>query len=204
MFFGDFKYSVPISTIIERDSKGRILFEFTCDSVHKNFSSNPRNTVIVICQKNDREYTYFYEDICYTFELNDSTALETLKEQNDWNKELDESKMSRRQAQVSFDRAIINESSKNYRFYDFKDEVLDDVGIEDKYCDMWIIDTDETGKDLFCLNIFSDETRAQLESRYFVLRKSDDEFAYAKTDHEVFNKEDLIKLKKENGWKYGF
>jgi len=83
--------------VLDQDSKGRILFSFY--SWGFSIGENPDLYSVLICQKTDDEYVYFYPD--YQFVLSSTKngisekEIDELKEKNDWGKELDESKMLR-------------------------------------------------------------------------------------------------------------
>ena len=196
MYFSDYKYSHPKVNVIEQDSYGRVLFEF-CFS---NDISQKNEEVLVICQKNDRYYTYFYEDICFTYTNNDETELLKFKEINDWEESLDESKMSRRMAQVSAWRAILKEW-----------ETLDLSSVSEAVCKSFSIEKTQI-KDLFVDDSDGEKyiyfLRLELDdgtmSEYFALFDKDYKFSTLEMKDGVVNMEELINFKKANGWKYGF
>jgi len=72
----------------ETDQYGRELFHY----------ETGKWDIWVICQKSENEYVYYYEDDCYYVSENDipipDNKLTQLKLQNDWNKPLDNSKMT--------------------------------------------------------------------------------------------------------------
>ena len=92
--------------ILEEDSHGRILYEYTT----KNVITDKEETALVICQMFDSEYVYFYEDKCYLLSGYENSEIDKLKEQNDWNEALDQSKMSRREINISFDLVLMTDS----------------------------------------------------------------------------------------------
>lgn len=82
--------------IIETDNYGRVLFFYDEYLAETNYG-----TAIVIMQKSDRDYVYYYQDDCYTpyfntdrqypFGYRDAFSdedIEALKLANDWNKEI--------------------------------------------------------------------------------------------------------------------
>lgn len=85
----------PNIEIIEKDNYGRTLFYYN------ERSYSPFGHAIVIMQQSNEEYVYYYQDDCYTPYYNaDFSSLSdyrdifseediaTLKERNDWNKEI--------------------------------------------------------------------------------------------------------------------
>lgn len=82
---------------IDRDEYGRVLFLYRgyCELIKEE------TEILIIYQKYDDDYVYYYEDICYTFAIPSSETINIIKERNDWGIPLDESKMSRRQVRVT-------------------------------------------------------------------------------------------------------
>ncbi len=95
--------------ILEEDSQGRILY--SCKT--KNYITGKKETAILVLQKYDRKHAYFYEDVCYILFDANKDEIAQLKKQNDWNKPLNESKMSRRAAKASFDHVLIFDYGDN-------------------------------------------------------------------------------------------
>lgn len=100
--FADFH---PFIDVLETDDYGRTLFFFTEDTGkhHGTTEGTTFGTAIFVMQKSDNEFVYFYQDDCYTpyrmpkglryipenyrDELPEDD-IKTLKERNDWNKEI--------------------------------------------------------------------------------------------------------------------
>lgn len=79
----------PTLTVKENDSYGRTLFYYWENS---SFSTHS----ILICQKAEGDYVFYYEDCNFISKGENNFTdeeINKLKEANDWNKELDESKM---------------------------------------------------------------------------------------------------------------
>jgi len=83
--------------ILEQDSKGRIMFAFT--SKWANIDEKIGLYSVMICQKTDSKYSYFYPDYhfvtAHTKEEISEDEITALKNRNDWNKDIDESKMTK-------------------------------------------------------------------------------------------------------------
>ena len=188
MNISDMKGSPYTVNVIEKDSYGRILFEH--ESINTICSSMRK--VYVICQKYNENYIYYYEDICYIFD-NGNVDLTLLKEQNDWNCPLEESKLSERKYGVSLDYHLINYT------------VLDWNTVRESYCssenvddselnDFFLLDCDPVGNEL-CYAKHIDGTN------YYV---------FVDTNYKISVLEDfgddnfsvLVKFKKENNWEY--
>lgn len=105
-FYPDIKGTETSCEIIETDKYDRIMYYYTAPS----FISGNKERAVVICQKITSDSVYFYENVCFEIVNDNYCDFEELKLQNDWNKPLDNSKMSYRNIQVSFDNVIITES----------------------------------------------------------------------------------------------
>lgn len=90
MFYPDLKGSEASCEVVETDDYGRTLFLYSAPSV----ISDKVETVAVICQKNTKEGVFFYTGDCFDFTEKSVDDFSRLKERNDWNMPLNESKMS--------------------------------------------------------------------------------------------------------------
>jgi hypothetical protein len=78
----------PVLTVLEEDDYGRVLFFYS-----ETWAISPHS--LVICQKSDSEFTYFYSDYNFISSQDDTFSdeeIEYLKKKNDWGMELNESK----------------------------------------------------------------------------------------------------------------
>ena len=193
MFYADMKGMGATCEPIERDSFGRILYTYST----RNFLSEIQETVYVICQKYDSEYVYFYEDICYLPIDRSDDELETLKTKNDWDKELDLSKMSRRTNDITFDLVL---NTSNDLVWNKAENVWSKaLGVEvSDIKEMCIVDEDPSGN-VICFSKVS----GLVDKRYFVFCSSEYEIEYM----EIKSYSDLSELysfKAKCGWEYGF
>lgn len=142
----DLKGQSQTCEIIEKDSHGRILFSFTAYS-----SITEKNeTAQVICQTIESDTVYFYEDICYLFEPTTQKAIGDLKEINDWNQELNYSKMSTRPINISLDLCLMTANTLNYNL--IKEMYCQTNSIEQSQIqEMVLLDVDSTGQELYYL-----------------------------------------------------
>lgn len=99
-------YSVPFVTgndgwdelkVLKKDSYGRTMFKYRSNSYAMHDYSGKYISALVICQKYDKDYAYYYDNIDFVYlsdyaDVPDADA-EKLKELNDWEKPLDESNM---------------------------------------------------------------------------------------------------------------
>ena len=100
--YGVAMYSIPgvgdettTISIIEQDSYGRTLFRAVVPSGLYGYGND--GIAYAICQKSDKQYTYFYPNVCYFLRSSQSEftdeLLTELKLLNDWESELCEQKM---------------------------------------------------------------------------------------------------------------
>ena len=90
-------YSAQFDTVklLDTDHYGRQLFEYCSDGD----LLSEQMISLVICQKTQDGMVYYYEDVCWISRLKSAeefsdNEVNNLKEQNDWNQSLSESKMS--------------------------------------------------------------------------------------------------------------
>lgn len=183
--------------IIERDEYGRVLFEYFA---YNSFTQD-EDSVYVICQKTDREYTYFYEDVCYTHKTDNPSEIERLKEDNDWKKELNPSEMSRRRVKLSFDLYLIQETLIDYK--KAKDFIISNYIEENRFKDFYFEDSDNSGKELYILEAWQDEKSDTIDF-YLVLFDTLYNPVLLKITPEQLDRAAIIEFKKINGWSYGF
>jgi len=82
----------PVLEIKETDEYGRVMFYYEEGSIINAYN-------ILIAQKSDDEFVYYYEDYNFISSCNNEFAkenIETLKANNDWNKPIDETKLIRK------------------------------------------------------------------------------------------------------------
>ena len=185
--------------VIETDSEGRILFEYSAPDVIRGGSIENYQTALVICQKYDDDYVYFYEDICYLKQYDTDEAIDRLKEQNDWGKALDESKCSRRPILITFDLVAYTDETIPY------DQVRNLAKIikclsDDQIQDMGLLDVDHMGGVLYYLKY----TDGENTEKCFVLVNQNGKIAVLSIENDVVSPDGLAQFKKENGWAYRY
>ena len=83
LYCSDLKSGTYTVNILERDGQGRILYEYTT----KSLITGEQETAVVICQKCDNDFVYFYEDKCYLTGEPSEEEIRQLKVQNRWGEE---------------------------------------------------------------------------------------------------------------------
>ena len=179
--------------VIETDDFGRTLVSFEGD----NWLTDKFECVYVICQKYNDSTIYFYEDINYIW-MNDSTTdLDNFKKHNDWNNNIDESKLSNREIRVSLDLCLVKDSP----FSDFSDKKFYASLEED--CD---INQEEI------LSVKYSDWDGEKHAMYLITLNSGDKyFCIVDTDYNTYtdkieNAYDFVEiiqeLKHESNWHY--
>jgi hypothetical protein len=188
------------SAILERDSYGRTLNQYT----YKNYITDTMQTVFVICQMvdEDEEYIYYYEDINYLVEVYTEEELNQLKQENDWEKPLDESKMSRRDCSYTFDVVLKNPRNDVLSGKEVRVKIFEILKMQEETGDSWRIDTDAIGQETW---VASFEKNGET-TKYFALV----DLSYNVSVMEIelvdgfIDKEAYANFKKDNGWVYGW
>ncbi len=118
----------PDIKIIDEDGYGRILFEYT----ERSFTSDVAFSSMIIMQHSTESHVYYYEDINFISKEKvshsnvkvefDVTAVEYLKEANDWNKELNLEKctvkdISNTKKQISIEKSKLKDIFSTYDGY---------------------------------------------------------------------------------------
>lgn len=196
--------------IIEEDDYGRVMLAYS--SSYDIFY--PANTVaIAIMQKYDKDNIY-YDDLFYiissdfTVDFVDVSSPEivSLKDQNDWNKPLDEEKMSSRKISLASDNTVVREDHEesNKEFEMFWDEVDEYIRKHFEYVGkkvefMLFYDFDRKSKELY---LAVDEISEGEYECYLVLRDVHGGFNVMKIVDLYNYQKDLADFKKANGWNY--
>jgi hypothetical protein len=193
MFCADLKGGVSNTTVLEKDDYGRIMFTYSAP----NMITQETGTALVICQQIDREYVYFYEDICYILQDYDGDAAETLKAQNDWNCPLDYTKVSKRANEISFDLFIVTDSALPYG------RVLEAVSGAlktgtDQISELQFIDMDSSGNQLFWCSAAANGG----SKSYILLVSCGGDVAVMELQDNVVAADEIADFKAENGWTY--
>lgn len=186
----DIKGTEIICTPLDKDQYGRIIFEFECNNV----ITQKREKAIVIVQKYTEKTVWFYEDVCYLIEAYQQFNVGTLKEQNDWDKPLNEAKMTSRVYNVTFD--LVVQRGSNVKPYDLRAKVADKLSIAEEYLDFCLLDATKNGADLYW---FSANVGGEVQQYYVISDSNYNIKMHRITDVDNFI-EELLSFKKEAGW----
>ncbi len=139
---GEVSYN-PTIDVIAKDKYGRTLFLYS--EYYSDSHSGPDfGIAFVVLQKSDEDYVYYYQDVCYTpyFGDIDGISVEDYDEikklvkpeiinellaNNDWNKEIDDSKCSK--SEITDDKPIGQLDISDSDF----DEIIYDYAVEHGY-----------------------------------------------------------------------
>lgn len=190
MSVGNIKGTEVVCNILDEDQYGRIIFEFECNNV----ITQKREKAIVIVQKYTEKTVWFYEDVCYLIEAYQQFNVGTLKEQNDWDKPLNEAKMTSRVYNVTFDLFV--QRGSNVKPYDLRAKVADKLSIAEEYLDSCLLDATKNGADLYW---FSANVDGESRMYYVISDGGDNVKLHLISDTDSFIDE-LWMFKAEVGW----
>lgn len=194
MFYPDLKGTESDSEIIDIDSEGRILFEYTAYNVITEKSA----TYLVICQKHDDNYVYFYEDICYVRSDSSEEIVSELKKENDWNQALNSQKMSRRKICITLDLVIQTDALLSYDRVG--DMIASQMKIEKQHIlELCFVDQDIEGKEIVFLRC---EKEGRTEEYLLLIDKTYSIF-YFKIESDIIDVAEFKQFKQNNGWIFG-
>lgn len=203
-------------SLIEKDSWGRKLF---CVRFGKSlFYGQQADTggwmyAFVICQKSDKEKTYYYEDECFRiYQSNDlftENEQRELKERNDWNCTLNDDKMcSRRiikagESKLSATVLGLNDSLDISMHLD--DLFRENHSFDKQYLFSDYLDCDSSGKSLGIVWGYSPNEAGDIEvDAYFVMVDKDcldtKEAKITKINDSLHFWTELKQFKADNGW----
>ena len=194
MFCADLKGGTAQVSVLEEDDYGRIMFSYSAPNV----TTQEKETVLVICQKIDDEYVYFYEDICYTFQYDNQDAITIIMAQNDWNQPSDHSKMSRRPNQITFDLFITSNSTLLYG--NVIQAAARELGVSSSQLrQLHFVDADNRGNELY----WSSSSENSIGQSYLLLVSSDYDVIAMKLEDDDIVANVITDFKAQNGWAYG-
>ena len=173
---------------LEKDEYGRILF--SVEGVGK--ATGGPGTILVILQKYDEKHVYYIEDYCYLMGEETEENLKKLKDRNDWNKEYDDSRIRRKNAEAD----ICKHDA---------DKVLPAVYkalgvVNEQVLDRWLYgESDESGRELYYFIIEADGER----SHALVICDEEYQVSYLRFSPDRYpSPEEIRKFKSEHGWVY--
>ncbi len=195
--------------VIEEDSFGRVLYKFMSYSRALGELNDDQIWTMLICQKSDKNYTYYYEN--YSFILSggdddfENAEIEKLKVWNDWNKDLDDSKMTK----VINDYSPYGRLSLSYDEYDeISINIASYISFDDEsklYLDLIAIDANL--KYFFIIREYSsNENEVILGASYFAILNQD--FMIESNDCvikilDIVNcQADMAKIKERCNWTF--
>lgn len=194
MLHFDLKGTETSCLLIEKDSEGRILFEWSgC-----NMISGENTSYLVICQAIEPEYVYFYEDICYIEKTEQCETLQNFKDMNDWGKPMDWERASFRPKKASFDLYMIpsrtlSSDAVASAFFAETGTKLKDVG------NSFLLDINPSGQELHCVK--TDSFGAEKAILFIVSENM--ECTFVTTTCLEIDRTAIENLKKQAKWQHG-
>lgn len=191
MFCFELKGGTYSYEVLEEDVYGRILFLYTT----YHCVTDQEETAVVICQSMDQDYVYFYEDICWMIGEYTEDDIAILKEQNDWEKELNVDKMSKRKDKVTFDYWIEVEDVLDTHL--LMEKCNEEIKLQESSIkSLSLVDKNAKGYELRLLTFEKDG----VEDEYYILANPDYEIACMDAGDEPVDVDTLVGFKKAFGW----
>lgn len=189
---------------LETDSYGRVLIEY---EGYSDETTTIKNGIIyigyekalVICQKYYNSYVYYYEDKNYLLYDYTDEDIERLKEENDWEKPFDESKMSKRPTMLTLDGVVCYNSKLKIK----NEWLAEQLGIDYKSTNLFIDrgfeDVDNIGNELYLFYVGEGEE----QKIYYAIISPEYEVAFLEMENRMVDPAALSEFKQANGWHYG-
>ena len=182
-----------VSEEIEKDEYGRVLYLYRgyCGLAKED------KEILIIYQKHDDDYVYYYEDICYMFAAPSTENIESIKAINDWGCPLDESKMSRRRVRVSLWNRLNTTSSLTR--WDVEQSISEEIGLDIHAID--IDDVSPIGQEAYF--VILKNASGKLYYGYYAIVDSSYKAKIMRIDSFEDFLQKLRPFKQECGWYYG-
>lgn len=194
--------------IIEQDPQGRTLYKYIANTKFLSDYSDDFVYAMVICQKSDENFAYYYDDFNFILSEDGEFSEEEitkLKAWNDWGQNLNYSKMAKIE-NTCYPYKSLGSYSQTDFFHDNRDKILrtwapyfNDATLSYR---LDLIATDATEQILFAVREVGDDG---YKNSYFVICNSDFKIESPKGIQkidDIFNCQDMLHIFKErNQWK---
>ena len=175
-------------SIISTDSYGRIMFteEFSLWTIDDKIKCT------VIMQKYDGHTVYYYEDDAYILGNVSISELNSFKNKHDWGKPLDDSKMTSRYVEMTFDGAISNTPDLG------RDGIIPTaLNVDDnQILDGFLTDFKSETQAIWLCKVSYDD-----DEKWFFVIANNGKYDAFETDSTLSNLGELGDFKKQIGWK---
>ena len=193
MFCRDLRGGTYDCEVLETDSYGRIMFSYTTESC----ITEKEESVTVICQVSDSEHVYYYEDLCYLWGEASEDGIAELKDRNDWECELDFTKMIKRENEVSYDLVLI--TRERLESDEIKDVICEELEIEKNSIEMLCFcDKNMEGQELYFVKIQKED----ILYKYYMMVNTKYEICYIEVEDGDVDLSTVVTFKQDNGWAY--
>lgn len=197
-FYPDVKGKV--TEILEKDCYGRILFKYYCRSY---LAGEQAEAAVVICQKYDNDYVYYYEDVCYINREYSEEDIAALKAVNDWDKPLNEGLMSRRWFKTTLDGVVRTEDNTGLSYDTIRDLVCDALSIDRNMLDSCGFVDNNTGADKVMYYVKTSCDALDIKT-FLVIIDSDRSVGVLPIENNIVSSTEIAEFKAQCGWKHGF
>ena len=195
MYCSDLKGGSFSCNILEEDTEGRMLYEYTTE----NIISKTKETALVICQRIDSDFIYYYEDCCFLLAEYSAQEVEKLKIDNDWGAPLDLSKMARRANKISHDLFIVSSNTLEHAI--IQNACIQNFAIASQQLkELYFLDIDGQGKALYFLSI----ERNCAPETYLLIVDSAYHIKFLEITEGSIDVTDISSFKHNSGWAYGY
>lgn len=188
LYCSDLKGGSFTVKVLERDGQGRILYEYTT----KSLITGEQETAVVICQKYDNDFVYFYEDKCYLTGEPSEEEIRQLKVQNRWDEENPLAGSAKRKYTVTADLFLLIDTPTDAK--QVRSQCREKFGIADTQIkDLVILDATSQS----ALYWLAYEDGGETKTGYLLVTDGTTAFLESKTHATP---EALAAFKNENGW----
>lgn len=189
---------------IETDSYGRQLIWI--ERGYLDFEIPMEKDFYVIQQRYDKKGVYFYEDIAWCFADIEEEAFNQWKDQNDWEKPIQEDKLSNRHCHIITEGKVIKDGdtitggySNPVNMY-MKSRFATE---RRKVRTYWFVDYDEKGKELWIVRFEQENEEDIVEEEYVIITKGEGISAETLSVSEALtDRSKLTQFKYDHGWSY--
>lgn len=177
--------------VLETDEQGRVLFSYSTQSV----ITGEKEAAVIICQVSDSQEVRFYEDINYYIGVPDEDKTIALKEQNDWGKPLDYSKMVSRSYVISLDMCLHVDSTLNHA--KLKSACGEEFNFDKTQIkELVFLSRDSCGRSMYWLTI---KGVGEMK-KYIIIADKNYEIASMNANGSLEDLANIPQFKKQNGW----
>ncbi|MBQ7699847.1 MAG: hypothetical protein IJT49_05845 [Clostridia bacterium] len=189
---------------LETDEYGRVLFSVAVTSLYSNANFG---SYVVIMQGCTKGGVLYYEDIAYYSGDENEEKTASLKDANDWNTPINESKITKRRMHMEYPPgegmyfgSTLTETGRSRpkkEWNDYIKIVYSSLNISKDDYEIVISDYDESGKWLLCVR-----EGGTNNTKYFVIASERKVLSFIENDDSDAIISDIISMKQESNWNF--